>query len=86
MPVSMQIENLRRELTSRLGEGYCVEDTDLYSLQGVERDAALDAVVAGEPSPFVLIDGELVCMGAVEVDAVVNVLLRAPVDAAGSRS
>ena len=86
MPVSVQTENLRRVLASRLGEGCCVESTDLYSLQGVERDVAIDAMVAGEPSPFVLIDGELVCKGAVKVDAVLNALQREPARVGVSRS
>jgi hypothetical protein len=74
MPVSLQIERLERELGSRFGEGYVVVNTDLYDLEGEERDATFDAVAAGEPSPFVLIGGKLVCTGAVEVPAVVNAL------------
>jgi len=80
MPVSVQIERLEREIDTRLGGGFLVIDTDLYSLEGVERDLALDAVVAGEPSPFVLLEGQLVCTGAVEVSAVLNALLRSSAD------
>ena len=74
MPVSLQIERLRRELAGRFGDGFLVLSTDLYSLEGVERDAALDAMVAGAPSPFVLVRGRLVCTGAVEVPAVLDAL------------
>jgi hypothetical protein len=75
MPVSVQIARLERELVSRQTEGFVVENTDLYRLVGTERDAALDAVVAGEPSPFVLMCGRLVCTGAVDTSAVLDALL-----------
>jgi hypothetical protein len=74
MPVSVQIERLERELATCLGGGFLVQATELYSLDGVERDAALDALVAGEPSPFVLILGCLVCTGSVDAPAVVDAL------------
>ena len=66
MPVSTQIDRLRHELAGHGVEGVSVLDTDLYSLVGVERDAALDAVVAGEPSPFVFVNGRLVCTGGID--------------------
>jgi len=74
MPVSVQVNRLRHELAIRFADGCQVIDTDLYSLEGAERDAALDAVVAGEPSPFVLVGGRLVCTGVVEIDAVIAAL------------
>ena len=49
-------------------------EVDLYSLVDADRDAALDAVVAGLESPFVLIDGQLVCSGAIDADAVLDAL------------
>ncbi|MDO8963850.1 MAG: hypothetical protein Q7W30_05080 [Coriobacteriia bacterium] len=76
MPVPVQIENLRREIASRFGAGYSVVSTDLYGLQGAARHNALDAVVAGAPSPFVLIEGELVCTGVVEVGVIMDALAR----------
>lgn len=73
MPVSAQVERLKRQLADRLGD--CeVLAVDLYSLTGSERDAALDAIVTGQPSPFVLIEGRLVCTGGVELDAVLAAL------------
>jgi len=74
LPVSFQVQRLKDALTERMGTGFLVRDTDLYSLQGAERDAALDALGAGEPSPFVLLDGRLVCAGAVEVSAVLEAI------------
>jgi hypothetical protein len=85
MPVSLQIERLKRELFSRLGDGFVVLNTDLHSLEGDERDAALDAVVAGEPSPFVLVRGRLACAGAVDVPAVLDALLTSATDTAALR-
>ena len=74
MPVPFQIERLRAALVSRFGPGFEVVDFDLYALEGTERDAALDAVVAGEPSPFVLARGSLICTGEVEVATVIDAL------------
>ncbi len=51
-----------------------VSEPDLYDLDGADRDAALDAIVAGAPSPFVLVGGRLVCTGSIEVDAVLGAL------------
>ena len=74
MPVSVQIERLSRTLDDRFGGGFHVLSTDLYSLEGADRDAALDALAACEPSPFVLMNGQILCTGAVEVDAVLSAL------------
>lgn len=74
MPVSAQIERLNRALAAREGDGFVVLSADLYSLEGSELDAALDAMVAGASSPFVLIAGRLVCTGAIEVPAVLAAL------------
>ena len=74
MPVSVQIDRLRNELASRFGDACTVIDVDLYSLEGAERHAALDAMIAGAPSPFVLMDGRMICTGAVDVGSVVEVL------------
>jgi len=78
VPVSLQVERLTRGLATHIGSGFSVLEVDLYSLEGVDRDAALDAVVAGTPSPLVLIDGRLVCSGAVELSAVLDALALLP--------
>jgi hypothetical protein len=74
MPVSLQVERLKRDLAAHAGDALSVREVDLYSLEGADRDAALDAVVAGEPSPFVLIDGRLVCAGAIDSEAILDSL------------
>ena len=75
LPVSAQVERLKRALATRAGDvGVSVLSVDLFSLVGRERDAALDAVVAGEPSPFVLFDGRLICAGAVDLPVVLAAL------------
>lgn len=74
MPVSLQVERLRRDLTLQHRDAVSVLEVDLYSLEGADRDTALDAVVAGTPSPFVLIDGRLVCSGTVDSAAVLRSL------------
>lgn len=74
MPVSVQIERLRHQLATHLGGGFVVLNTDLYSLEGAELNTALDALAAGEPSPFVLVRDRLVCTGSVEVSAVLGAL------------
>lgn len=74
MPVSAQVERLQRQLAESFGSRFEVLETDLYDLVGPDLEAALDAVVAGEPSPFVLAGGRLVCCGSVEVGPVVEAL------------
>ena len=74
LPVSAQVDRLRRTIEGSCDGAVSVLTVDLYSLTGADRDAALDAVVAGEPSPFVLLDGRLVCTGTVDVPAVLAAL------------
>ena len=74
MPLSLQLERLRRDLAGRTSDAVSVCEVDLYSLTGADRDAALDAVVAGIPSPYVLISGRLVCAGAIDSVAILGAL------------
>jgi len=74
MPLSLQVERLRRDLAEQVGDTASVCEVDLYSLTGADRDAALDAVVAGIPSPYVLISGRLVCAGAIDSVAILGAL------------
>lgn len=74
MPVSAQMERLGRELERRQAGAFEIVQTDLYGLEGPGRDAAIDAVVAGEPSPFVILDGRIVCTGSVDIEAVAGAL------------
>jgi len=74
MPVSLQVERLRRELAERGSTTVSVLEVELYSLIGADRDAALDAIVGNIASPYVLIDGRLVCAGSIDTDAVLDAL------------
>jgi hypothetical protein len=74
MPIPLQAERLEQALRARGVTRFAVSTPELYDLKGAERDAALDAIVLGRPSPYVLVGGALVCAGAVDVDAVLGVL------------
>ena len=76
LPVSAQINRLERELRERIGDGVELYEVELEQLLGAQREAAFDAVVAGEPSPFVLIGERLVCTGSVDVAAVMAAVER----------
>jgi hypothetical protein len=76
LPVSAQIDRLERELHERIGDGFALYEVDLEQLLGAQREAAFDAIVAGEPSPFVLIGERLVCTGSVDVAAVISAIER----------
>ncbi len=75
LPVATQVERLTRQVHGRFGDSLPVSTVDLYSLEGTERDEALDAVVAGDPSPFVLVGGHLVCTGNVDAPRVLESLV-----------
>ena len=68
------VENLTMALAPHLGSSFSVIEADLLGLQGADRIAALDAIVAGEPSPYVVCDGRLLCAGSVDVQAVLRSL------------
>ncbi len=71
LPVDVQVGRLELLLAERFGDRPSVTIVDLYGLEGAERDEALDAVVAGEPSPFVLVAGHLVGTGTIDAAAIV---------------
>lgn len=73
-PVSLQVAHLKRQLADHLKFDFSVVSADLNGLDDSERTAAIDAVVAGEPSPFVLVDGRVVCAGSIEVPAILEAL------------
>jgi hypothetical protein len=70
MPIALQAERLEQQLRSRGVTRFAVSTPDLYDLDGADRDVALDAIVEGRPSPYVIIEGRLVCSGAVRFDEV----------------
>lgn len=59
---------------ARLGDGITVVEVDLLALEGAERHAALDAMVADAPGPYVIYDGRLVCSGPIDERAVLDAL------------
>jgi hypothetical protein len=74
VPVSVQIKRLTEELADRRLGGVSVAMANLLDLPEVERDVAVDAVVAGLPSPFVILGDRLICSGSVDVPAVLDAL------------
>lgn len=74
MPVSTQIERLRVALAARGGAPVLIESVDLVGLEETERAPVLDAMVAGDESPFVVVGGRLVCTGSVDVERVLDAL------------
>lgn len=76
VPLATQAAQLAAQLEPHLGESFSVHITDLYDLAGADKDAALDAIGVGSPSPFVLVDGVLVSAGSLDAEAVLRVLKR----------
>lgn len=70
MPVERQIERLESALAACGRDRVRIALTDLLDLAEAERHAALDAMVADEPSPYVIVGGRVVCTGSVDVEAV----------------
>jgi len=79
MPVALQIDRLRHVLTEQFAGEVTIYSTDLYGLPDVERNLALDAVVAGTESPFVFVGGGLTCGGEIDPSAVLASLRALPV-------
>jgi hypothetical protein len=74
LPVSAQIDRLEAELKTRIGGGFSLYEVELEQLAGMPREVAFDAIVAGLPSPFVIVGDQLVCTGAVDVAAVIDAI------------
>lgn len=86
VPLDAQMERLRRVLAAHGRGDIIVDKVDLYELEGPDRDTALDAVVACEPSPLVICEGRLLCVGSIDTDAVlvaVGVSSAAPLSSEG---
>lgn len=73
MPVSVQVSRLSMWLEAR-GIDAEVLQADLYALGDAERAVALDAIVAGVESPFVIVGDRLACSGNVDIGAVAEAL------------
>ena len=53
------------------------EETDLYQLNGVQRAAAINALVSGAALPFVIVNERVVCAGSLDMEFVAAALERA---------
>lgn len=71
MPAAWRVRVIGERLRAE-GIEAVVLARDLLSLEGSERQAALDAmVVRGADVPMVLVDGAVVCSDGVDLDAMV---------------
>jgi hypothetical protein len=75
MPVSLQIERLKSALSGRTAEGVSIASVEMGDLDDTERHAVIDLIVAGEESPYVLLDGRVVSTAGVHVDKVLEALV-----------
>lgn len=72
MPETWRARVLHERLTA-YGIAAEVRVSDIYTLEGAERHAALDAVVAEHAGfPMVIVDGCVACHGGIDVDAVME--------------
>ena len=77
MPVAWRLHVLEDRLKREVGEVFVVESVDLYGLDMDEQHTAIDAVMAAcADFPVVLVDGEVACVGDIEVDPIVAALAR----------
>lgn len=76
MPLQWRLQVLETQLRRRLARPVWVEEADLYGLQGAARHAALDALVAGNELPFVLVGDVVACSGALDADRIEDAILR----------
>lgn len=71
MPETWRAHVLRERLAAE-GIEAAVRVSDVYALEGDERHAALDVIVAERAGfPMVLVGGRVACHDGIEVDAVV---------------
>lgn len=69
-PLTQQVEQLRQALDEHWAGGYTLQIAELEDLDDAERHAVIDAVVAGDESPYVVVNGRLVCAGRIDPTAV----------------
>lgn len=50
------------------------EETDLYQLNGLQRTAAINALVSGAALPFVIVEDRIVCTGGLDLDVIATAL------------
>ena len=73
-PLQSLLQVLEARLGQRVGRDVSIEEADLYSLVGSERDAAIDALVAGLDTPLLMVAGRVVCAGDLDVGKVGDAL------------
>lgn len=66
------LQVLENALESANERPITIVSTDIYGVQGDARHAALDALIEGATLPYVIVDGALVCTGAIDVAATVE--------------
>lgn len=72
MPIAVQMQRLRDALAAAGIGDLAVVSAELADLDEGELQSAIDAVVACEPSPLVLLGGRIVCSGAVEIPLILD--------------
>lgn len=69
MPLRFRLQVLEAQL-NRIRSGVQVAEADLLELLGQDREAAIDALSAGEEFPFVIVGGAVVCSGSLDVTVI----------------
>jgi hypothetical protein len=70
MPLQWRLHVLEAQLKERTVRPIRVAETSLYHLAGVERGAAIDALVGGATLPLVLVGDRVACTGSLDADAI----------------
>lgn len=50
------------------------EETDVFRIDGFERDAVLEALAAGEELPIAVLGGRVCCSGGLDAEAIAAAL------------
>ena len=50
------------------------EETDLYQLNGMQRAAAINALVSGAALPFIIVGERVVCTGSLDLEVIAAAL------------
>ena len=54
------------------GIAVSVEEADLMTLTGADRDAAFEGLTAGGEFPFVIVNGVLACVGSLDTERIAD--------------
>lgn len=73
MPLEHRLLALDDRLRREVGESFSIDRVDLYGLAPLEQHTAIRAVMtACGDFPVVFVDGEVVCVGDIDADAIVT--------------